>query len=174
MVEIIKELVEILPSEIKNLPEIFRLTQACSSHLQSQDIQQWDETYPSLELLERDINSGAMFSLFESTELIGMIVMDDIQSSQYKSIDWQLKEKPILVVHRLAIAPQHQGKQLGLHLMQYAEGMAKSGGYKSIRLDAYKHNPKLQQFYIALGYISVGEIDLEYTTGPFVCFEKAV
>lgn len=165
---------EILPSEIKNLPDIFKLTQACSAHMQSLGIQQWDETYPTSELLERDINSGAMFSLYESAELIGVIVMDDIQSSQYKSIDWRLKEEPILVVHRLAISPQHQGKRLGLHLMQYAEEIAKSGGYKSIRLDAYKHNLKLQQFYLSQGYTSVGEIDLEYTAGPFVCFEKPI
>lgn len=163
---------DILPSQIKDLQEIFKLTQACSLDMQSQGIQQWDDTYPTIKLLEQDINSAAMFSLFESDELLGVIVMDDTQSSQYESIEWKLLKEPILVVHRLAVAPQHQGKGLGLQLMQYAEEMGKSSGYQSIRLDAYKDNPKLQQFYLARGYIAAGEIDLEYTTGPFVCFEK--
>jgi ribosomal protein S18 acetylase RimI-like enzyme len=148
--------------------------QACAKEMRIRNIHQWDDSYPSMEHVENDISAKSMYSVYNQSELIGVIVMDAKQSVQYKDIDWSFVKKPILIIHRLAIHPKYYGNGYGKYLMQFAENKAKLNGFKSIRLDAYKHNDGLQQFYVKLNYRTAGEIALEYTNGPFVCFEKKI
>jgi ribosomal protein S18 acetylase RimI-like enzyme len=152
--------------------EIYELMIACRDAMIKDGINQWDESYPSLSHIEKDIEQNRLHVLTEDSSLIGAIVMDTSQSPQYKNINWNYNLNPILVVHRLAVHPLVQNKGLGKKLMLFAEKYAHDNDYRSIRLDAYKHNDSLQNFYHNLDYKEVGEIDLEYTEGPFVCFEK--
>ena len=161
-------------SVISEKDQIFTILSDCGAHMRANGIMQWDETYPTMQLVEKDILSENMTSVYSGDQLIGVMVMDEDQSSQYASVNWKYQENPILVVHRLAISPKLQGQGFGLKCMRYAETYAADAGYRSIRLDAYKGNEGLQQFYHNLGYQEVGEIPLEYTAGPFVCFEKAI
>ena len=161
-------------ASIDSLKEIYLLMKLCSESLLSKGINQWDKTYPSLDLIKKDISDNKMHTARENNEIVGVIVMDTSQSSQYENIKWKYNENPILVVHRLAVHPAHQNRGLGKKLMLFSEEYAQKTGFKSIRLDAYKGNKSLQKFYVNQDYSIVGEIDLEYTQGPFVCFEKKI
>lgn len=162
------------PSQPSETNTIYGILDTCRSDMLNRGIQQWDETYPTLEIVEKDIAAGGMYSIFQNDELIGVIVMDEKQSPQYEMVNWQLNEAPILIIHRLAINPNLQGSGLGKQAMELAHQFAREHHYKTIRLDAYKGNQSLLNFYSKLGYQSVGEIPLEYTAGPFVCFEKSI
>lgn len=163
---------QIEQSRIEDLDNIFQVTADCASEMRKNGIAQWDENYPTKNLLEKDILSNSMMTLFVKEIPVGMIVMDQNQSPQYQGINWQFNQEPILVVHRLAIDPKFQGQDLGKGLMLYAEEFGRLKGFQSIRLDAYQDNLPLQKFYLNLGYQNRGKINLSYTERPFVCFEK--
>jgi ribosomal protein S18 acetylase RimI-like enzyme len=162
------------PTQPSEATAIYNILDACRTDMLNRGIQQWDETYPTLGMVEKDIATGGMYSIFKNHSLIGAIVMDEKQSPKYEMVDWNLKEEPILVIHRLAINPDLQGKGLGKSAMELAHQFAAENNYKTIRLDAYKGNVALINFYSKLGYQAVGEIPLEYTAGPFVCFERSI
>jgi hypothetical protein len=67
---------------------IYAILKACRTDMLSRGIQQWDETYPTFELVEKDISVGCMYSIFDKDELIGAIVMDEKQSPQYEMVNW--------------------------------------------------------------------------------------
>lgn len=163
---------EFRKSTLDEIEILFQIIKACAEKMRANGIHQWDETYPSLDRIKQDISNQCMWTLWLENRIIGSMVMDEQQSDQYFALNWRYYESPILVVHRLAILPEFQGQGLGLKSMEFAEEYGRSMGYKSIRLDAFKENQGLQNFYKKLGYLEVGEIPLEYTAGPFVCFEK--
>jgi ribosomal protein S18 acetylase RimI-like enzyme len=162
------------PTQPVEAKDIYLILDACRTAMLAKGIQQWDESYPTLQLVEKDIAAGGMYSIYQDSILVGAIVMDEKQSPQYETVNWQLSQEPILVIHRLAINPSLQGNGLGKEAMEKAHEFATQKGYKNIRLDAYKRNEGLLNFYTKLGYQAVGEIPLEYTAGPFVCFEKGL
>jgi ribosomal protein S18 acetylase RimI-like enzyme len=162
------------PTQPSEATAIYNILDACRTDMLNRGIQQWDETYPTLEMVKKDISTGGMYTIIQDDELIGAIVMDEKQSPQYASVNWKLKEEPILVIHRLAINPNLHGGGLGKQAMNIAHQFTAENNYKTIRLDAYKGNVALINFYNKLGYQAVGEIPLEYTAGPFVCFERSI
>ena len=158
--------------ELSEASKVFELTSNCAKKLLENGIQQWDNTYPSLEIITSDIASKSVQGIYLQTRLLGIYVLDQNQSPEYASVAWKYNEKPICVIHRMAVDPNSQGIGLGIKLLKHAEEKAKKLGYQSIRLDAFKGNKPLLRFYEKRGYQAVGEIPLEYTSGPFICFEK--
>jgi GNAT superfamily N-acetyltransferase len=158
--------------EEKEQKAVIELIANCTAKLLDDKIEQWDDTYPSSELISLDISAKSIEGIYLNNILLGVYVLDQAQSSQYAALTWNLNEAPIGVVHRMAVDPNSQGIGLGAKLLKHAEEKALNLGYKSIRLDAYKNNADLLKFYEKRGYTEVGEIPLEYTAGPFVCFEK--
>lgn len=161
-------------AEERHLEEICSLMKSCAVDMTARGIQQWDESYPNIELVLKDIQNQNLYIFTDAEAVVGCIVMDEQQSPQYAQVKWQLNEEPILIIHRMAVSPEMQGKGMGKKLVSFAEEFGRMNGYRAIRLDAFKGNKNLQNFYVRLGYEAVGEIPLEYTAGPFVCFEKAI
>ena len=81
-------------------------------------------------------------------------------------------KKKNLVVHRLAVLPNHQGKGLARKLMDFAENFAKEKNYDAIRLDTFSQNPRNQKFYSNRGYTNLGPVYLKYKKDhPYFCYE---
>jgi ribosomal protein S18 acetylase RimI-like enzyme len=135
------------PTQPSEATAIYNILDACRTDMLNRGIQQWDETYPTLgNGGERTLPPVECTPSFRMMSLIGAIVMDEKQSPQYEMVDWNLKEEPILVIHRLAINPDLQGKGLGKSAMELAHQFAAENNYKTIRLDAYKGNEALLNF----------------------------
>lgn len=149
------------------------IAQACGNELRSLGIDQWTEEYPSEEILIQDIEKNELFVLEIDQEVIGMIVLNEVQDPEYAFIEWTPpKDSKNLVVHRLAVNPTFQGKGYAQQLMTFAEDFAKSNDYFSIRLDTFSQNKRNQKFYEQRGYKRKGETYLSYRSDfPYVCFE---
>ncbi len=132
---------------------------------------QWDDIYPSEEMLRQDIDNGDMYLLCDSAKIVGVIVINEDQYEEYSQGCWKCNV-PAVVVHRFCIDPpcQHQG--YGKHAMQLAHIMLKERGYQSVRLDVFSQNPHALNLYESLGYIQVGRV--EFRKGLFYLFEKSL
>lgn len=139
--------------------------------MESQGIHQWDEIYPDRATLLADVEKQHMQVIEINGQIAGMISVNDEQSPEYQTVQWQHLGRA-LVVHRLTVAPAHQRQRLATRLMEFAEATAESQGYDTIRLDAFTRNPGATGLYENLGYEKAGTV--RFRKGLFFCFEKPV
>lgn len=155
------------PNELETLTE---LTAACIAAMRQQGIDQWDEIYPSPELLARDIEAGTVSLLWDEQTPIGTITLDQNLDPLWNGMDWSRPDSGASAIHRVMVHPARQGQGLARRLMAHAESRARERGSHSIRLDAFTANPASLRLYEALGYRRTGTATMR--KGEFVCFEK--
>ena len=147
----------------------------CQEELTARSILQWDDGYPNRAFFEQALADGRLFVLTEAEEVKGVVVLDEKEADEWKSVVWQEVEGPSLVVHSLAISPSAQGKGYGSALLGFCEDFARSKGYASLRLDAFSENEAALRFYDRHGYTFQGAIDLKFKPvghQRYLCYEK--
>lgn len=163
---------KILRGKIEDLELIFSLIKSCVEHMNKIGIDQWDDYYPNLEVIKEDIEDESLFVLKDDNNILGIITLNEKQEEEYLDIEWQYSEGKQLIIHRLAISPNYQGRGLGDQLMKFAEEKAKELNYSSIRLDTYTKNKKALRFYEVRDYIKRGVMHFPHRQDPFIAFEK--
>lgn len=139
-------------------------------HLISKGIDQWDDNYPTKEILIRDLESQWAYGLFCDSRLAGYIVLNEYQDKEYAEIPWQHTSGAQLIIHRLFIDPQFQGKGLAQKMLAFAETFAEKNCYSSIRLDAFPANKAAVKLYEKSSYEMRGTV--RFRKGEFYCYEK--
>jgi len=160
-------------ARIQDLPNVYGITRACAADMINNGIHQWNESYPSEEILKKDILNGELYVLEIDNQTAGMIVLTATKDKEYEAVQWLTPDSNNLYVHRLAVHPafQHQGH--ARKLMDFAEKYAVDNGYLSVRLDTFSQNQRNQTFYEKRGYKRLGEIYFpEQSKHPFYCYEK--
>jgi GNAT superfamily N-acetyltransferase len=153
-----------------HLSDAFSIIESVIAKMTNEQIFQWDEQYPTLQIIEKDIDEGQAFGFFHLDELRGYIVLNDEYSPEYNSLEWNDKNGTSLIVHRLSIKADCQGQGIAKQLMIFAEEYAKKNNYSSIKLDAFLLNKAALQLYEKLGYTKVGMVT--FRKGEFNCYEK--
>ncbi len=160
---------------ISDLNQLHSLTKSCANHLIEKNIYQWDETYPSKEVLKLDIELQQIWKLEINKSIVGIMVLTEIEDEEYLPVKWLTNNSRNLYVHRLAVLPKFQGKGYAQKLMEFAEDYALINKYNSIRLDTFSQNKRNQQFYKKRNYKILEAIYLpKQSKHPFYCFEKII
>ncbi|SKB50508.1 Ribosomal protein S18 acetylase RimI [Salegentibacter holothuriorum] len=160
-------------ANLNDLREIKKLTEACAKALQQQNIFQWNENYPSMEKLQKDIEKQELYVFEEENIIIAIIVLTPNMDEVYRNIDWLSKTDNNLYVHRLATHPEFWGKGYARKMMDFTEEFAKKKNFASIRLDTFSKNIRNQKFYEARGYTKLGDVYFPHKNEhPFHCYEK--
>ncbi|MES2206061.1 MAG: GNAT family N-acetyltransferase [Pseudomonadota bacterium] len=160
----------IRPAIIADKVYIVSLLQTSNMHLRDQGILQWHINYPDPEIIENDIKNGTAFVALYNQNIIGTIVLDENQDSEYDEVPWQFTGKSVAILHRFIVHPFMQGQGIGRTCIKFIEHHALNAGYQIIRFDTFTQNLKALQFYESLGYRNAGK--LLYRMGYFYCFEK--
>ncbi len=158
-----------------NLEACHLITRSCADAMIKKGIFQWNEAYPSKEILKKDIELQQLWKLTENNTIIGIIVLTKIEDEEYKSVKWLTENLNNLYVHRLAVQPKFQGKGYAQKLMSFGEDYAINNNYNSIRLDTFSQNTRNQKFYEKRGYIKLESIFFpNQSVHPFYCYEKVL
>lgn len=165
----------ILKAKIEELQEIKSLTESCARAMIDKGIYQWNEHYPSLEKLRKDILKDELYVLKQHNQILGIIVITSEKDEEYNPINWLSKTENNLYIHRLATHPDHWGKGYARQLMDFAEERARKDNYESVRLDTFSMNKRNQRFYEARGYQRLGNIYFpKQSEHPFYCYELLI
>jgi ribosomal protein S18 acetylase RimI-like enzyme len=151
---------------------VYEIIKNCKSSLQAEGIFQWTDNYPTLQIIQNDIELGNLYHIQFDNDILGIINISNIQEEEYKTINWTYPDETCLVIHRLAIDPAHQGQGLAQKLMDFAEMYGIENGFQSIRLDAYSQNTRVLSFYEKRTYTKQGEVYFPERDFPFYCYEK--
>ena len=57
----------------KDLERIVEITKACAKHMISQNIFQWNEHYPNIEIFEEDVKNETLFVMEVDSKVVGCI-----------------------------------------------------------------------------------------------------
>ena len=137
-----------------DLPAVLTIVKEATRHMNEKGIFQWDDLYPSRDVLADDIQKQQMHLIEFERQIAGVVVINEEQSPEYGDIGWEYFGR-VMVVHRLTIGPTFQRRGLATHLMDFAEANA-SGRYDCIRLDAFAKNPSAIALYEKRGYRKAG------------------
>jgi ribosomal protein S18 acetylase RimI-like enzyme len=161
-------------ASINDLKSIKSLYITVTNHLRKNGVYQWDLFYPNRWVIGKDLKGGHLHAILNDGICIGAVVLNEDQSSKYASLPWSDSKGRPAVIHRLAVHPDSQGRGIGKQLLLYAEELAKSQEYTSIRLDAYSANPAAIKMYERADYSPVGQIQFPFRKHPYQCFEKVL
>ncbi len=151
---------------------MMHVLRACTAAMQADGIAQWNESYPDLAIVAQDLQAGSVLVAVDAKALCGMVTVDDEQPPEYAHVTWGQDGSRVAVIHRLAVAPERQGRGVGKLLMGCAEQRARDLGFEGIRLEAFAANPAAVGLYDALGYVRRGRI--QFRGLDFICFERAL
>jgi len=133
---------------------------------------QWDEKYPNAEVFQRDVSLNQLWVAEIYGQIAGVSAITRDQEPEYATVGWNIEE-PAIVVHRLAVDPNFQGKGVAMTLMEQAEKVAIEQGITVLRVDTNVNNAATQKLFPKLGYTLSGEIKLSYRPGlRFLGYEK--
>ena len=159
-------------AKILEIPDILTIARACSNHMISQGIHQWNEAYPSRQIFENDLSRNELYVLECNGNVTGMITITSFMDPEYGQVDWITQNGTAVYIHRLAVKPENQGKGYAQKLMAFAEDLAQKKGYTSIRLDTFSQNKRNQKFYEQRGYQKCSDVYFPKQSGfPFHCYE---
>jgi ribosomal protein S18 acetylase RimI-like enzyme len=159
----------------QDLEQLLSIVKSCGQNLIEQGIFQWNEEYPKREDLLEDIELQELWKLEYGNNIVGLIVLTEIEDAEYQHVKWLTKNDKNLYIHRLAVHPNFQGKGFAQKLMDFAEKYALDNGYKSIRLDTFSQNKRNLQFYEKRNYIKLESIYFpNQSEFPFYCYEKVI
>lgn len=164
---------KIVKAKIIDLENLHSITKNCAQFMIESGILQWNENYPSKEILQKDIELKQIWKLINDNEILGIIVLTEIEDKEYKNVKWLTKNCNNLYIHRLAIHPSFQGKGYAQKLMDFTENFALKNNYTSIRLDTFSQNKRNQWFYEKRNYVKLEPIYFpNQSEFPFYCYEK--
>ncbi len=155
-----------------DIDEILELTNACAKLLISKQIYQWNENYPNRKVFVKDVNRRELYVLINKNTIIGSIVISTKMDEEYMDVNWLTPNRNNIYIHRLSVHPNFQKKGHAQQLMSFAENLAITQSYTSIRLDTFSKNLANQKFYELRGYQRLGSIYFpKQSEHPFYCYE---
>lgn len=157
-------------ARIEDLKEIYNLIQNAVNTMVKQNILQWDEIYPSEEILLQDIHKKQLHIGIVDQQIAVIYVLNQECDDAYKNGSWKHEDKPYCIIHRLCVNPVFQNKGIARMTMLHIEREVVSMGIQAIRLDAFTENPFALKLYDGLGYSIVGYAD--WRKGKFYLMEK--
>ena len=123
----------------------------------------WSDGHPSNEYIAESIVHGELFACISKGEILGATVLSENPEGRYELGEWKTKlnRGDYLVVHTLAVSPDHGRKGVGSFMVDGCINHAKRNGYKAIRLDVVAENIPAVELYKKKGFSFAGTKDLQ-------------
>ena len=164
----------IQPAELGDAPSVMEILTLCIRDMRINGVDQWDETYPNLQIIEDDARSRSLFVAREDDMCVGSVCLNDVQPAEYRSVPWRHTGGRALIVHRLCVLPERQRRGVGRRLMEFAGDYAREHGFACIRLEVYVGAQRALALYERLGYQRAGQVRFPRRRLPFDCFELSI
>ena len=177
--------VEVRRAELSDLERVMEVLGDGRAALGELGIDQWQQGYPSKDVVLRDIAGGNCWVAVPEDEGVVMatacITLDG--EPIYDVIDgaWQTDstsaDPSYATVHRVAVSSQGARRGLARLLFGHAEKLALDAGYRSVRVDTHAGNIRMRTLLPSLGYSQCGVVmlaDPKEPTRERTAYEKVV
>ena len=108
--------------------------------------------HPSDEMIRTSIDKGDLYVLVDGDEVAACVIANDEKVDGYADAPWQINSDEVIVLHVLAVHPDHRGKGLARRLVGNVIEMERAAGKKALRLDVIENNTTAEKLYQKLGF----------------------
>lgn len=165
---------DIIKGKREDLVDIISIISECKKSMESQGIFQWDEYYPTIDVVENDIDDGNCYVMKYNNRCVAYVAINEEQREDCNKAVCSTDGGNGLVIHRLCVHPTFQDKGIAKTILKFIEKFSNKNKYSCIRLDAYSENKKALRLYENFGYNKVGEVFFPGRKPPFFCYEKYI
>ena len=139
-------------------------------------IDQWQDGYPSREVIERDIEKGQSYCVEQQGNVCATFALIDDGEPTYDRIydgAWLTGDQSghYLAIHRVAIAVAMRGQGIAPRMLDYAAQFAAHQGMSSLRIDTHRGNKVMRRMLEKNGFTLCGVIYLA-SGAERVAYEK--
>lgn len=141
-------------------------------------ITNWEkDVYPSKHTAVNAHENGELFVMEIDGQIVASAIINQKQLDEYDDCKWKFhaRSSEIMVIHTLAVDPEHSGKGYASAFMSFYESYAWDNGCTVLRLDTNVKNLPARQLYKKLGYIEAGTVYCNFNgidSVSLVCLEK--
>lgn len=146
-------------ADISSIMEIIKQAQ---SYFKIQEINQWQNNYPNIEVIKNDLENDYGYVLLKDKHIVGTVSLSFDGEISYQRIyngAWKSDEE-YAVIHRIAVKDNYKGLGLASTMIQYIEEICRNKNIKSIRIDTHKENISMQKLIKKNGFEYCGIIYL--------------
>lgn len=141
-------------------------------------IDQWQDGYPSADVIENDITLGQSYAVESDGEICGTFVLITNGEPTYDKIfdgHWLSGDdnSNYTAIHRVAISVVKRGGGISGKIISYAEESAKALGHCSLRIDTHRGNVVMRRMLEKNGFVFCGVIYIE-SGDERVAYEKFI
>lgn len=164
---------EIKKAAEADLPRITELFDLARAYMKEAGIDQWQDGYPTAELLRKDINEENRYILCENGKILATAGFFLGTEPDYEVIEegaW-LNDSNYVSIHRIAVDDSAKGMGLGGALVRTCEDIARKNKCRNIRCDTHADNKPMRRMLEKNGFVYCGIIHLS-TGEPRVAYQK--
>lgn len=158
-------------AQLEDINEIMDIIGKAIPEMHSNYNYQWDEFYPQEKDFLTDIQEGDLYVSERNGRLVAFICVNKLEPAEYSGLNWSSR-KDVLVIHRMAVDPEHQSNGVGRDLMNFAEDLALKRNIEYLKTDTNSLNDKMKALFLKCGYNFIGEISFLGKETPFYCYDK--
>ena len=154
-----------------DIAEIMSIVADAQLSLRELGIDQWQDGYPSKDVIAGDIMSKVGYVYCIDNKIVGYaaIVFDGEETyAQIDDSEWNTSNNYV-VVHRLCVRKGYTKAGVAMALMAYASQMAIERGYTAFRIDTHRGNIRMLSMLEKLGFKYVGII--YYDSGERLAYD---
>ncbi len=158
--------IEIKKSTHSDTDALCRLFDEARGTIKLLKIDQWQNGYPSADVILNDIESGASYSVTSSGELCATFALirngeptyDNIFDGEWLTGDSNSQSPCYFALHRVAVYLKFRGLGISTAIIEYALSEARLEGKKSLRIDTHRGNTVMRRMLEKHGFIHCGTI----------------
>lgn len=132
--------------------------------------QQWEDDYPSLEVLKSDIDNSRGYILDDDGHYAGYVAIASYDEEYNKHSELWDVAKSYAAFHRIAISDDYRGKKISSVLFDLAELKAQQASAQFVRIDTGLKNIPMQHILSKRGYSNLGYCN--FVWGERLAYEK--
>ena len=160
-----------------DLPGMLTLVGQAQAYIATLGIDQWQDGYPSEDILAEDIRLGHIYVYDDDGSIASISVLTEQPEPVYDTLEgeWQSGE-PYLTIHRMALDDAHRHSGLATKILEQAVAMAKSMNLSAVRADTHRGNAVMRRFLEKSGFVERGLVTYATKAGdPLrVAYERLI
>lgn len=166
---------EFRKSKKEDVHRIMDIIKEAKKYLEENDINQWQDGYPSEDTILDDIKKNESYIAVENDVVIGTVAISFRGEKTYGEIfegSW-LSNEDYVVIHRIAVARELKGRGTASNIIKEVEKIALRNNRYSIKVDTHEENKVMQNLLRKNNFKYCGIIYL-MDKSKRVAFEKII
>jgi len=156
----------------EDLEKAWDIVSSARDHMVTIGRNQWSATYPTVEIVAKDIEDGNAFVIVDGENIAayGCVMLNGEPEYDKPWCEWDI-DGDYIVVHRLAVSQSYRGKGLARMFFAEVEAMALSQNVASLKVDTNHDNIEMLHLLPSIGFTRRGKV-VYYGKNKRIAFEK--